>query len=56
MRGAGDPETPDASPALGELAAFAALAAFPGRRPCATLPWLALRAALGARGSAALDP
>ena len=50
VRGAGDPEAPDVAAALGELTAFAALAAFPGRVPCALLPWQALRAAM-AHGS-----
>jgi nitrogen fixation NifU-like protein len=47
VRDGGGAEAPDAPPALGELAAFAALATFPGRVPCAMMPWLALRAALG---------
>jgi nitrogen fixation NifU-like protein len=41
-----DPAGPGEEPSLGALAAFAPLADFPGREPCATLPWLALRAAL----------
>lgn len=47
VREGGGVETADPPPALGELSAFAAVAAFPGRVACAMLPWQALRAALG---------
>jgi nitrogen fixation NifU-like protein len=39
-----DPTWP--SQELGELVAFAAVARFPARSACASLPWLALRSAL----------
>lgn len=43
---AGGPEAPADAKALGKLAAFAGVRAFPARVKCASLPWHTLRAAL----------
>lgn len=44
------PSEPVDTESLGKLAAFAGVRAFPTRVKCATLPWHALRAALGGSG------
>jgi nitrogen fixation NifU-like protein len=46
----GRPDAPVDPAALGKLAAFAGVRAFPARVKCASLPWHTLRAALERRG------
>ena len=41
------PASPPDGDGLGDLAALAGVRGYPGRVKCATLPWHALRAALG---------